>query len=557
MKKHYIKNLLKHWHDFRLKLFFEGILTGVFAGFVVVCFRYMLAWTDPQRDKLFAFLRSSAFGWTALWFLVLIIISVILSWLIKMAPMSTGSGIPQVKGILAGLLQAANWVKIIVAKFAGGLLGIGAGLSLGREGPSVQLGAAAAQGISRLLKRPGLEEKYLITSGAGAGLAAAFNAPLAGVVFALEELHKNFSPVVLATTVAAAVTADVVTRYVLGQNPVFSFHNIPLIPFHYYLYVVVLGLIVGASGVLYNSGLVKFQIFYEKLPRWLPSGLKPAIPLVAAGFLGFFLPQALSGGDRLINSLQQMHYALYILLTILAVKFLFTLLCYGTGVPGGIFMPLLAIGAVTGNVFGSVVARYLHVDPIYMSNFIILAMAAHFSAIVKAPITGSILVLEMTGSFEQLLPLIAVSMSAYIASDLLEGKPIYDVLLNRILAKQSPAQELAPDVHDEEKHILEKVVLLGAPVCDRKVCEIEWPANSLLVGLRRGDSELIPAPDTVVYPGDYLIVMSGTAALSRVHSYLQELVGEESLSIEEDTQRSSRAKLAELREKRLIIDNEK
>jgi H+/Cl- antiporter ClcA len=544
MKKHYIdiRNLLKHWHDFRLKLFFEGILAGAFAGVVVVCFRYVLAWTDPRRDNLFAFLRSSAFGWTALWFFALIVIGVILSWLIKIAPMSTGSGIPQVKGILAGLLQAANWIKIIAAKFVGGLLGIGAGLALGREGPSVQLGAAAAQGISRILKRPALEEKYLITSGAGAGLAAAFNAPLAGVVFALEELHKNFSPVVLATTVAAAVTADVVTRYVLGQAPVFSFHNIPLMPFHYYLYVVILGLIVGASGVLYNSGLVKFQMFYEKLPRWLPSGLKPAIPLVAAGLLGFFLPQALSGGDRLINSLQQVHYAVYVLLIILAVKFLFTLLCYGTGVPGGIFMPLLAIGAVTGNVFGSVVARYLNVDPIYISNFIILAMAAHFSAIVKAPITGSILILEMTGSFEQLLPLIAVSMSAYIASDLLEGKPIYDVLLSRILAKQRSAQEPAHHEHHEKKHIWEKVVGLGAPVCDSKVCEIAWPENSLLVGIRRGDAELIPTQETVIYPGDYLIVMSGTATLSHVHGRLQELVGEESLLVEDHVQHAYVAK---------------
>ena len=117
---------------------------------------------------------------------------------------------------------------------------------MGREGPSVQLGAAAGQGVSRLLRRPGMEEKYLLTSGAAAGLSAAFNAPLAGVVFALEELHKNFSPVVLASTVAASVTADVVTRIFFGQSPVFDFHNIPLMPFHYYLYVVILGLIIGA-----------------------------------------------------------------------------------------------------------------------------------------------------------------------------------------------------------------------------------------------------------------------------------------------------------------------
>ena len=115
-----------------------------------------------------------------------------------------------------------------------------------------------------------MEEKYLLTSGASAGLSAAFNAPLAGVVFALEELHKNFSPVVLASAVAASVTADFVTRYVFGQGPVFDFHNIPLLPFQYYLYVVVLGLLVGVFGVLFNSSLVKFQIFYEKLRCAVP-----------------------------------------------------------------------------------------------------------------------------------------------------------------------------------------------------------------------------------------------------------------------------------------------
>jgi len=458
-------------------------------------------------------------------FFCLIGIALILSWLIKMVPMSTGSGIPQVKGILAGHLQM-SWLKVIGAKFIGGLLGIGAGLSMGREGPSVQLGAAAGQGVSRILRRSSMEEKYLLTSGAAAGLSAAFNAPLAGVMFALEELHKNFSPVVLASAVAASVTADFVTRYVFGQGAVFDFHNIPLMPFHYYLYVVVLGLLIGAFGVLFNSSLVKFQIFYEKLPL-LPQKLKPAIPLVAAGFLGFVLPQVLGGGAHLINSLPQAHYALTILLVILTGKFIFTMLSYGTGVQGGIFMPLLAIGALSGNVYGSIVAQYLHVDPLYVNNFVILAMAAYFSAIVKAPITGSILIMEMTGNMEQLLPLVTVCMSAYIASDVLKGKPIYDVLLNRILAKQRPAKKPSPQEHDEEKHILEKVVSLEAPVCNRQICDIDWPENSLLVGIRRGDTELIPARDTIIYPGDYLIVMSGTAVLSRVHSCIEELAGEE------------------------------
>ncbi len=523
----YIKNLLQHWQDFRLKLFFESILAGAFAGLVVVGFRFVLGWAGPARDKLFAFLASSAIGWTALWLVCLIGIALILSWLIKMVPMSTGSGIPQVKGILAGLLQAASWIKVIGAKFIGGLLGIGAGLSLGREGPSVQLGAAAGQGASRLLRRPAVEEKYLITCGASAGLSAAFNAPLAGVVFALEELHKTFSPALLTSAIGASITADLVTRVVFGQGPVFDFHNIPLMPFQYYLFVIILGLIVGAFGVFFNSSLVKSQNFYEKLP--LPARLRPTLPLVAAGFLGFVLPQVLGGGARLINSLPQMHYAFSLLLIILAVKFIFTMLSYGTGAPGGIFMPLLTIGAVAGNLYGNVLAQYLHIDPVYINNFSMLAMAAYFSAIVKAPVTGSILILEMTGNIEQLLPLITVCMSAYIASDMLEGKPVYDILLNRMLAKRRLVHEQVSPEPDGEMQILEKVVGLEAPVCDSKVCDIDWPENSLLVGIRRGDEEMIPARDTVIYPGDYLIVMSGTAKLSRVHSCLQELTGEEKI----------------------------
>ncbi len=524
-----IKKILEHWHDFRLKLIFEGILTGAFAGLVVVCFRLMLGWTGKELPKVFAFLRSNAFSWTALWFVSLIISGLILAWLIKVVPMSTGSGIPQVKGILSGFWRF-DWLKVIGAKFIGGLLAIGAGLSLGREGPSVQLGAAAGQGISRLLRRTSMEEKYLLTSGSSAGLSAAFNAPLAGVMFALEELHKNFSPVVLASAVASSVTAVFVTREVFGQSSVFDFHNIPVLPFHYYLYVVVLGLLVGAFGVYFNSSLVRFQVFYEKLPL-VPQKLKPAIPLIAAGFLGFVLPQALGGGDDLINSLPQMHYTLSLLLVIIAVKFYFTMLSYGSGVPGGIFMPLLAIGALSGNVYGSLAAQYLHVEPMYVNNFIILAMAAYFSAIVKAPITGSVLIMEMTGNMEQLLPLITVCMSAYIASDLFNGKPVYDVLLNRILAKHRTAYKPSPQEHDEEKHILEKVVSLGAPACDKKICDIDWPENSLLVGIRRGDAELIPAHDTIIYPGDYLIVMSGTAVFSNVHSCIEELTGGEKVCL--------------------------
>lgn len=158
----------------------------------------------------------------AAWFACLCVLAYLLYRLTKHEPMAGGSGIPQVKGVILGLMRF-NWFRILYVKLTAGILGLGAGLSLGREGPSIQLGAVTAQGASRFLGRSRMEERYLITSGASAGLATAFNAPLAGVIFSLEEIHRNFSAVVLLPAMTAALTATFISRLIFGRAPIFSF----------------------------------------------------------------------------------------------------------------------------------------------------------------------------------------------------------------------------------------------------------------------------------------------------------------------------------------------
>lgn len=177
---------LSDMHRFRLRLFAEGILTGIFAGIVISFFRFALSEMEYLRGALYNRLWVSDWSINACWFAVLIAIAFILHKLNCIEPMAAGSGIPQVKGAILGLMKM-RWLHILWVKLTAGIIGIGAGLSLGREGPSIQLGAVAAQGVSRLMGRTRMEERYLLTSGASAGLAAAFNAPLAGVIFALEE----------------------------------------------------------------------------------------------------------------------------------------------------------------------------------------------------------------------------------------------------------------------------------------------------------------------------------------------------------------------------------
>lgn len=518
--RHNTYNTLFHWHSFRLKLVFEGIGVGVITGLLVVLYRYALEKAMVILTEIYKALSVRPFL-IPVWIGVLILIGYIVGILVRREPMISGSGIPQVEGVLLGKLKM-KWWKVIIGKFAGGVLSIGAGLSLGREGPSVQLGAAVGQGFSKVFKRIKIEEKYLITSGASAGLAAAFNAPLAGVMFALEEVHKNFSPLVLLSALSAALSADYVTSGFFGLKPVLNFKSLTVLPLNYYFYIIVLGAVIGVSGVLFNKTLLKTQVLYSRL-KWIPKDLWIIIPLLLSLIPGFLLPQVLGGGHELIVSLFfTSNFPALTLLIILAVKFLFTMASYGSGAPGGIFLPLLAIGALIGSVYGFVLVHFFHFESMYINSFIILAMAGYFTAVVRAPITGTILITEMTGSFNHFLSLAIVSITAYIIADLIGSKPIYESLLERILQKQGEGVVVG---NRKNKSILEFAICMGSMLDGKEIKAVKWPSHCLLVAVRRGEQEIIPKGDTVIYAGDYLIVLTNEDKVSKINDSFIKMTG--------------------------------
>ena len=193
---------IKRAQRFPVILIGEGLLVGAVGGLIVLLYRIALTYAGKWLGEALAFIKGNPLR-IAGWFAVLMLLAVLVGKLIKWEPMISGSGIPQVEGEILGKLNQ-NWLKVLPAKFAGGFLCLFGGLSLGREGPSIQLGAMSGQGISRILSRGKTEERYLMTCGASAGLAAAFHAPLAGVMFALEELHKGFSTSLLISVMTAS-----------------------------------------------------------------------------------------------------------------------------------------------------------------------------------------------------------------------------------------------------------------------------------------------------------------------------------------------------------------
>ena len=421
---------------FSLRLLLEGLAVGLGAGISISVFRYLLAGSEILRPVIYHNLREALadgqWQWLALYILSFIIIAYLLKLIVAREPMCTGSGIPQIKGILQGDMSM-RWFSVLWSKIIGGVLAIGAGMSLGREGPSVQIGACVGQGLSQTSRRTGFESRILMTAGAGAGLAAAFNAPLAGVIFGLEEMQKTISPALLLTGITASITAATVTEVVFGMSPVFSMGYLLPLPLNLFDVLVAAGIVIGLLGRLFNIALAYSLNTYSRLGL---SGMKkPLVPLVLAGILGFVLPEILGGGNLLVDSLVVTDYTIGFLCFLFVGKFLFTMICFGSGVPGGIFLPMLVLGAAGGAVLAKLLVLAGLLPAMYYADIIVFGMAAYFSSVVKSPVTGSILILEMTGSFQHMLALLVVSLTAYVISDLTGGRPVYDELLDRALGK--------------------------------------------------------------------------------------------------------------------------
>ncbi len=512
-ESHTIKKTINRYRSFRYALILEGIVIGAGSGAVVVLFRYLLSNADIILHLVLKYEKDHIW-FIPVWFIFLASAAFAVALLLKWEAFISGSGIPQVEGEMIGELDPCWW-KVLAAKLGGGLLSLGCGLSLGREGPSIQLGSMAAKGFARLTKRDRTEEKLLITCGASAGLSAAFNAPIAGVLFSLEEVHKHFSPEVLLSTMASAITADFVSRNVFGMRPVFDFQIAQMLPLTTYGHVILLGVIMGGMGVLYNTCLSGVQDLYQKIPS---QTTRLMIPFLLTGVFGILYPYILGGGHSLVEVLTKGEMMLGSLCLLLVLKFGFSMLSFGSGAPGGIFLPLLVLGAVTGNIYFSGIGMISHSLDGYLDNFIILGMAGYFSAIVRAPITGIILISEMTGSFSHLLTLSMVSLAAYVVPDMVHCAPVYDQLLHRLLSKMNGGKEHSLT---GEKVLVEGIIFHGSEAESKKVSEISWPRTCLLISLMRGEAEFVPSGETIFTAGDKIVVLCEETVQGELHRVLR------------------------------------
>lgn len=513
-------HVIRRAEHFKTILIGEGLVVGAVAGVVVLAYRILLELAQDVLHRVIAFGQEHPAAFAG-WFLVLFLLALAVGRCLTWEPLISGSGIPQLEGEMTGKLNQV-WQRVLPAKFLGGFLCLLGGLSLGREGPSIQLGAMAGKAVSRAMDRGKTEEKYLLTCGASAGLAAAFHAPLAGVMFSLEEIHKNFSVSVLICVMTASLTADIISANFMGFEPVFQLGLGQELEPRFYWHLLVLGILLGLAGVFYNWLTIKAQSMFQNA-RHLNTTTRLMIPFFLAGVLAILMPQVLGSGHDLVLLAAEGQLALGGFLLLFVVKLLFSTVSFGSGAPGGIFFPLLVLGSLIGGGYATFAAQYLGLPADYINNFVMLAMAGYFTAIVRAPITGIILIFEMTGDVSQMFSLSLVSIVAYLVATLMKSKPIYESLLEKLLIRRGV------DVAEKtgERVLQEFVVAHGSPIHHRMLQTVEWPDHCLLVAVRRDGEELIPKGRTILMAGDTLVTMTDEAHASPVYDRLEKLCQEQ------------------------------
>ncbi|WP_341478340.1 ClC family H(+)/Cl(-) exchange transporter [Clostridium niameyense] len=512
-----VRQLYETLHGLKLRILLEGILVGIISGLVVVFYRMLLGKAENFTKELYKLLTFNKI-YIPLGLILLILCGYIVGVLVEKYPMISGSGIPQVEGILTGYFKVSPF-KILINKFVGGVIAIGAGLSLGREGPSIQLGASCGQIVSRIFKRVELEERFLLTSGASAGLAAAFNAPFAGVIFALEEVHKNFSPLVLLAAMSASVTSDFIAKQILGGKPLFSIkgaRGLKVIPVKYYPLLIILGVLLGVAGAIYNYSILKTQDMYGKIKS---IRIRLVIPFIFAIIFGILCPKVLGGGNEIIYGLLKQEIVLKTAIILLLIKFIFSIISFSSGSPGGILFPLLVLGGLLGAIFGETSVMIFGISSNYVCTFTILAMAGMFTSIVRAPITGIMLICEMSGSFTHLLTVTIICTVAYLVADLLGSAPIYESLLDRQINKEKKYKKKI----EEGKTFIKYVVHQGSDIENKLVRDIKIPHDALIVSIDRGAKEIIPKGDTKILRGDYILVLVNEDNKTSVREKLRDL----------------------------------
>ena len=439
-----------------------AIVVGVGTGFLVVAFIKSILWMTA-----FCFNPAVKNTWRVIFIPVLggLLVGPLVAFL---APEAKGHGVPEVLKAIA--LRGAKIRPMAgVVKLVASILSISSGFSVGREGPIVQVGATFGSSIGQLLKLPESRIRNLVACGAASGIAGVFNTPIAGVMFASEVILRDFGASALSPVVVAAVSSSIISRIFLGDHPSFIVPTYHLHdPLEIFLYFG-LGILSALVAVAFMKILEWSEMKFEDLR--FPSWLKPACAGLVVGCLGFVFPQIFGSGLTGIQDALHGNLTLQVLLSLILVKIIATSISLGGGSSGGVFAPLLFIGAVLGGAFGQLASMHYGFPIAPSGAYALVGMASVFSAAARAPITAILIVFELTGSYSMILPIMVAVVTATSIAQMIHKDSIY---LGKLKRKGIDIKSF------EETRVLEGLKVSDAMTQDFQTVQRDTGANELV-----------------------------------------------------------------------------
>lgn len=530
------KNSILFW-DNAFNLFALSIITGLFVGVIITFYNILMHLGEDAAEKLYAlFVQNPVF--IPLLFLGLAAGALVIGTAVRFVPMARGSGIPQIEGAARGVVRF-KWYVTLCTMFAASLACVCIGYPAGAEGPSLEIGGSVGGGVTSVLKRNQMVKRLQIASGASAGFAVAFNAPITGMVFALEEAFRSFSAQMFICASISVVTALLTSnaiRPALGFGTGFSFNTFVFneITFGgedaiFFLWTALASVITALVGVgFYYFALLSRKVF--KKITFLQNTGKFIIPFLIAGAFSLITAYAIGGGHGFIDDLGtngtghiqvEQIFGCGVIATLIIVvvfRFITSAFSIGCGVPCGVFVPMLAIGAGLGAAL-SVLFQSAGMDGRYSDYLVIICMAVLFTCVVKAPITGIVMVFELTGQFANFLPALMGIAIGYLIGMLFKTEALYEKLLSLYIKDEK--------LHDKVKKIRVRVHVMPDSKADGAVVRnLIWPSNGLVVSLISEEGKnIVPDGETVIRAGQTVVFECETDDKDELLGYLYALVG--------------------------------
>ncbi len=442
----------------------------------------------------------------------------------KNTPECKGGGIPRSEGVLRGVLSF-RWLRTLLGTFFGSMLSFLCGVPVGSEGPAVLMGTSVGSMCSSIKKDKSTWSRYVMTGGAGAGFAVATGAPLAGILFALEEIHKRFTPMLVLTVSVSVLSATYVNQLLcsfFGMNPaLFAFDTLAEFKLSHIGYLLLLGVAVAVAVGVFDASIAVFGKLTKNLSKFFTAPIKLITVFLVSGILCLCFTDGVYSGHDVIHHLAVHESGALLLLGIIAVRLIMMLLVTDSGATGGIFIPTLAIGAPVAALTAKGLEAIGMPQDLY-TTVVLLGMCAFIGGTLRAPLTAAVLFVELTGQYMNLLYVALVIFTVSLVTEIFNQTPFYDIALENMEHAQNKGKE--PEIA-----CFEMKVTAGAFVVGKAVRDIMWPHASVVVGITRSDEtkkDMDNDGEKKLYVGDTIMVRARYFDEEELLSLLKALVGE-------------------------------